>query len=85
MHCKNNNMQEDKGVVRIYTGSEVLVGRLKAILEEAGITSMVRDEFQASISAGFVSGVPSALDLYIQESDVVAAEPILEDFLKINE
>lgn len=78
-------MQEDKGVVRIYTGSEVLVGRLKAILEEAGITSMVRDEFQASISAGFVSGVPSALDLYIQESDVVAAEPILEDFLKINE
>ncbi|MCA1744310.1 MAG: DUF2007 domain-containing protein [Bacteroidales bacterium] len=78
-------MEEDKGVVRIYTGSEVLVGMLKGILEEAGITSMVRDEFQASISAGFVSGVPSALDLYIQESDRVAAEPILKDFLKNNE
>lgn len=78
-------MDEDKGVVRIYTGSEVLVGMLKGILEEAGITSMVRDEFQASISAGFVSGVPSALDLYIQEGDLAAAEPILKDFLKTTE
>ncbi len=78
-------MDEDKGVVRIYTGSEVLVGMLKGILEEAGITSMIKDEFQSSISAGFVGGVPSSLDLYIQESDMVAAEPILEDFLKTNE
>jgi hypothetical protein len=78
-------MQEDKGVVRVYTGGEVLVGRLKGILEEAGITSMIKDDFQASISAGFVSGVPSALDLYIQESDMIAAEPIIRDFLKTNE
>lgn len=77
-------MQEDKGVVRIYTGSEVLVGMLKGLLEEACITSMVRDEFQASISAGFVSGVPSALDLYIQEGDLEEAEPIVKDFLKTN-
>ncbi|GAO29962.1 putative signal transducing protein [Geofilum rubicundum] len=77
-------MDEDKGVVRVYTGREVQVGILKGVLEEAGITSMVRDEFQASISAGFVNGVPSALDLYIQEGDLAAAEPIINDFLKNN-
>jgi hypothetical protein len=77
-------MDGDKGVVRVYTGREVLVGMLKGILEEAGITSMVRDEFQASISAGFVSGVPSAVDLYIQEGDLEAAEPIIRDFVKTN-
>ncbi len=78
-------MDEDKGIVRVYTGREVQVGMLKGLLEEAGITSMIRDEFQASISAGFVSGVPSALDLYVQESDRKAAAPIIEDFLKNNE
>lgn len=78
-------MHEDKGVVRVYTGSEVLVGMLKGILEEAAISSMVKDDFQSSISAGFVSGTPSSLDLYIQESDREAAGPIIEDFLKNNE
>jgi len=78
-------MHEDKGVVRVYTGSEVLVGMLKGLLEEAGIFSMIKDDFQSSISAGFVSGTPSALDLYIQESDREVAVPIIEDFLKYNE
>ena len=77
-------MEEEDDLIRIFTGSEVLVILLKGELEQTGVQSMVKNDYDAGLSAGFVSGVPSAVDLYIQKSDLDKAEPILSDFIKNN-
>ena len=78
-------MKDKNELVRIYTGSEISVIHLKGELEEAGIQSMMQNDFDAGLSAGFGSGVPSAVDLYIQESDLKNAKPIIDEFIKTNE
>jgi hypothetical protein len=74
-------MKEGKNLVRIFSGSEVSVTLLKAEFEEIGIPAIIQNDFQSGISAGFSGGVPSAIDLYLQESDLEQAEPILNEFI----
>lgn len=78
-------MKKENEIIRVYTGSEVSVILLKGELEEAGIPSMVQNDFDAGLSAGFGSGVPSAVDLYIQMSDLNKAKPIIDEYIKNNE
>ena len=40
----------------IYSGSEVRVILLKGLLEQAGIDTVVQNEFQSGITAGFAGG-----------------------------
>jgi len=77
-------MKEVKGskLVRIYAGTEVNVIFLKGELEANNISAVTRDDFGSSVYAGFVGGVPSAIDLFIQESDLEKAEPIVNEFIK---
>lgn len=75
-------MKEESNLVRIFTGSEISVILLKGELEENGITALIQNDFQSGIFAGFSGGVPSAVDLYIQESDLFQAEPIVNDFIQ---
>lgn len=77
-------MGKGNNLIRVFTGTEVLVYLLKERLEEAGISALIRNEFQSGITVGFVSGVPSAIDLYIQESDIEVAEPIINEFIQDN-
>jgi hypothetical protein len=72
-------------IVKVYTGTEVTVALLKGELEKAGIVGMVRDDFASGAASGFYGGDPSAIDLYIQESDVKKAQPIVKGFLELNE
>jgi len=78
-------MKNEDELIRIYTGSEVSIILLKGELEQIGIQSMIQNDFDAGLSAGFGSGVPSAVDLYIQKSDINKAKPILDEFVKNNE
>jgi len=78
-------MKNGNNLIRVFTGTEVLVYLLKERLDEVGISALIKDDFQSGITVGFVSGVPSAIDLYIQESDLKAAEPIFNEFSKNNE
>ena len=41
-------------MVRVFTGTEILVSLLKEDLENAGIAVYVRNDFQSGISVGFV-------------------------------
>jgi len=75
-------MQNGNDLIRVYTGTEVSVIHLKEELEEGGIDVLLQNDFQSGISAGFVGGVPSAIDVYIKESDMEKAEPIIADFIK---
>lgn len=77
-------MKKADNLIRIFTGSEVLVIILKEQLEEIGISSLIKNDYQSGISVGFVASVPSAIDLYIQESDLTEAEPIINEFIQTN-
>jgi hypothetical protein len=74
-------MKTQKDLFRIYTGTEVSVILLKGELEEKGISCMIRNDFQSGNTAGFFGGIPSAVDLYIRESDAALAEPIISEFV----
>jgi hypothetical protein len=69
-------------LVKAYTGTEITVMLLKSDLEHAGIASVIRNDFQSGITAGFGGGVPSAIDLYISESDHKIAAPVIEQFVR---
>ena len=77
-------MKNGNNLIRVFTGTDVLVYLLKERLEEVGISALIKDDFQSGINVGFVSGVPSAIDLYIQESDLKEAEPIVNEFIQDN-
>ncbi len=44
---------------------------------------VIQNDFESGTSAG-IGGNPFAIDLFIQESDLKKAKPVLVDFLKIN-
>jgi len=71
-------------LVRVFTCTELTCFLLKAELEKAGLPVMVRNEFQSGVAAGFGVGTPSAVDMYVAKSNVDAAIPVIEDFLKNN-
>ena len=85
LYAKASEMKKEEELIRIYTGSEVSVILLKGELEQIGIESMIQNDFDAGLSAGFISGVPSAVDLYIQKSDLKKAKPFIDEFVKNNE
>ena len=80
---KGFKMKNDDDLVKIFTGSEIAVNLLKAELEKEGIPSLVRNDFQSGIAAGFVGGIPSVVELYVNGSDRKRAEVIARDFREI--
>ena len=65
----------------IFTGISVLVDRLSFLLNEAKISSMIKDYQESGRLAGF--GAPTnSVQLYIANSDIEKATPILEEFKK---
>jgi hypothetical protein len=77
-------MKKGTNLIRIFTGTEINAALLKEQLEEIEISALIKNDFQSGISVGFVGGTPSAIDLYIQESDYKKAEPIISEFNLIN-
>ncbi len=77
-------MKENSNLIRVYSGTELTVNLLKDELDNLGIACMIRNDFNSGVSAGFSGGVPSAIDLFIQERDLDKAESILSEFREIN-
>jgi hypothetical protein len=75
----------DNNLINVYTGSEITVHLLKSELEKIGVPSIIKDKFKSGISAGFGTGVPSAIDLFIDENDLEKAKPLIEEFKRVNE
>ena len=78
-------MDEKNELLRVYTGTELTANLLKEELEKNGISGMVRNDFKSGVMAGFSGGIPSAADLYINESDFDKAKPIITKFNEIND
>lgn len=76
-------MKEKNELVRIFTGSEVLVLMLKGALEEMEIGSLIKNGFQSGMASG-IGGFPQFVDLYIQEADLERAQPLINEFNQTN-
>ena len=70
-------MKDDEKIVLIYIGNELIIRRIRKRLESDGIFSVIKDGYQSGLSAGFVGGVPSAIELYVLESDFQNAVEIV--------
>jgi hypothetical protein len=77
-------MGKKNTLIRIFTGTELLVLSLKNELEEIGVSSLIQDDYKSGMAAGVISGIPSAIDLLIAESDLKKAEPIIREFIRDN-
>ena len=77
-------MKEKNKLVKVYTGTEMTVLLLKDLLEDIGVTSTIQNNYKSGIEVGFVGGVQSAIDLFIQQSDFATAEPLIRDFIAKN-
>ena len=75
-------MEHDNQLVRIYTGHEITILRLKGELENYEIPALIENRFQSGVAAGFVADSPSAVDLYVEEKDAPKAQLILNDLLQ---
>ncbi len=73
-------MKRKNNLIKVYTGTEVLVHILKDKLEQSGISAIIQNDSGDS----FLRGTPTAIDLYIQQFDLNKAEPIIQEFVKKN-
>ena len=73
-------MKETDGIVAIYSGDEVSVIHLKGELESADIQCLIRSDYESGLSAGFMGGTPTTYELFVLETSVEAAQPILQEF-----
>ena len=67
------------GLIKIYSGSEILALALHEKLENAGITTVKKDNIQSARLGGF-GNMDLAVELFIQETDFAKANPVIEEF-----
>ena len=67
------------GLMKVFSGSEILALALKEKIEAAGIDTVIKDNIQSARLAGFGSS-GSAVELFIQETDFSKANPVIEEF-----
>lgn len=80
------NMHNNDELVKILTDSEITLSLLKEALEDFGILSIIKNDFDNGFSAGYIAtGFPKVVDLYVNESDRAKAEEFIKEFLKNNQ
>lgn len=77
-------MEDKSKLVRVFAGSEITVNLLKYELEKEGIATNVVNEYEESNFRGFSTGTPYSVDLYILDTDMKKADPIVKEFMKVN-
>jgi len=73
-------MDDQSKHIKFFTGSLIEIQRLQLDLDDSGIASMVKNNFQSGLRAGFYGGSPSLVELFIYEEDMEKAKPILDSF-----
>ena len=67
--------------IKIFTGTSILTNRLNYLLDQSGITSLIKDEKESGRLAGFGT-TGDAVELFIYNTDLEKATPVLENFKK---
>jgi len=67
------------GLIKIFSGSEVLAIALQEKIEAVGVVTVKKDNIQSARLAGFGNS-DLAVELFIQEVDFGKANPVIEEF-----
>jgi hypothetical protein len=67
------------GLIKIFSGSEVLALALQEKIEAVGVATVKKDNIQSARLAGFGNS-DLAVELFIQEVYFGKASPIIEEF-----
>ena len=66
------------GLIKIFSGSEVLALALQEKIESVGVATIKKDNIQSARLAGFGNS-DLAVELFIQEVDFGKANPVIEE------
>ncbi len=66
------------GLIKIFSGTEILALGLKEKLEECKLVITLRNNNQSNVLPSLSNS--KAVELFIQESDFAKANPIIEEF-----
>lgn len=75
------NIMATQELINVFTDTEITIVHLKKILAENGIESLIKNDNESGVSAGFVAGTVTSVDLYIFAKDEEKARPIIENFV----
>lgn len=67
------------GLIKIFSGSEILAMALKEKIEAIGIDVLSKDNIQSARLGGFGNS-DLAVELFIQETEYGKAHKVIEDF-----
>lgn len=65
--------------MKIFSGSEILAQALQTKLEEANVSTNIKNNIQSGRLAGFGTS-DQAVEVFIQETDFAKANPVIEEF-----
>ena len=66
------------GLIKIFSGSEILAQSLQQKIEAIGVTTVIRSNNQANVIPSIQTD--KAVELFIQEVDFGKANPVIEAF-----
>jgi len=66
------------GLIKLFSGDEILAQALQQKIEALGVNTVIRDNNQANVFPSIQS--KKAVELFIQETDFSKANPIVEEF-----
>jgi hypothetical protein len=66
------------GLMKVFSGSEILALALQERIEEIGITTVIRNNNQSNVLPSIDNA--KAVELFIQETDFSKANPVIEEF-----
>ncbi len=66
------------GLMKVFSGSEILALALQERIEEIGITTVIRNNNQSNVLPSINNTKP--VELFIQETDFSKANPVIEEF-----
>lgn len=66
------------GLIKIFSGSEILALSLQEKIESIGIKTVLRNNNQANVLPSIQTD--KAVELFIQETDFGKANPVIEEF-----
>jgi len=72
---KNNKMEREENLVKVFTGPEPTALLLMKRLEETGVKSLIKNDS----GLGYLGAVPAVIDLYIFEEDMEKARPLIDE------
>ena len=67
--------------IKIYTGNFVLVQHIDTLLQEIGISPVIKDESESGRLAGFGSSIQGQQELFVHKDELDKAVPIVQGAL----